>query len=164
MSLALFAARCLLLCLLHIINHHLPHQSTRKTSLRLPPPSAATAMPDPGGISRTSDEPREYPQQIWNHRLPSRGRGGRGGPPPRIDPHRVSGGASPQPAIALRGHRGLDLHRVCCRRPRRLHRHRPTTGGISLEESPHHPHVLAHRVQLRVRCHVVQDRVMGGGV
>jgi hypothetical protein len=38
------------------------------------------------------------------------------------------------------------------------------TGGISLEESPHHPHVLARRVQLRVCRRVVQDQAMGGGV
>jgi hypothetical protein len=41
------------------------------------------------------------------------------------------------------------------------HRH-PTMGGISLEEPPHHPHVLARRVQLHPR--VVQDRAMGGCV
>ena len=43
------------------------------------------------------------------------------------------------------------------------HRH-PMTGGISLEEPPHHPHVLARRVQLQVHRHVMQDRAMGGCV
>ena len=105
----------------------------------------------PRGISWTGDKPHEYPRRIWNHQLPSRDRSGRGRPPP-------------WPVIALRGHRGLDPHRICRRRPRRLRRRCPTIGGISPEVSPHHPHVLTRRVQLRVRRYLVQNRVMSRGV
>jgi hypothetical protein len=118
------------------------------------------ARPWGGGISWTGDEHREYPRRIWNHRVPSRDRVRRGGPPPRVDPHRGGGGASPRPVIALRGHRGLDSHCVRQRQYHQLRRPCPTRGGISLEKS----YILARQVHLRARCHVVQDRAMGGGV
>ena len=126
---------------LHVVNRQLPHWPTRKTRRRLPPSSAAAAMPDLGGS-------RGLVMSLMNIRLPSRDCGGRGRSPPSIDPHRGGGEASPRPAIALCGHRGLDPHHVRHRRPRQLRRRCPTTGGISLEVSPHHPHVLTCRVQL----------------
>ena len=69
--------------------------------------------------------------------------------------------------IALRGHLGLagwiciafaDDDPVDCATVVL----RQVTGGISLEESPHLPHVHARRVQLRVCRRVVQDQAMGG--